>query len=65
MKSRLSSTIWTLIILNGVALFTVLGLAYSAGRQVGGGEPFEPAGLVLPASFRSDWLLATPKRVPT
>src|SRR6516164_6354186 len=49
MKSRLSSTIWTLIILNGVALFTVLGLAYSAGRQVGGGEPFEPAGLVLPA----------------
>jgi len=49
MKSRLSSTIWTLIILNGVALFTVLGLAYSAGHQAGGGAPFEPAGLVLPA----------------
>src|SRR6516164_8018403 len=49
MKSRLSSTIWTLIILNGVALFTVLCLAYSAGRQVGGGAPFEPAALVLPA----------------
>ena len=49
MKSRLSSTIWTLIILNGVALFTVLGLAYSAGRQAGGGAPLEPAALVLPA----------------
>ena len=49
MKSRLSSTIWTLIILNGVALFTVLGLAYSAGRQTSGGAPFEPSGLVLPA----------------
>ena len=49
MKSRLSSTIWTLIIVNGVALFLVLGLAYSAGRQVGGGAPLEPAGLVLPA----------------
>src|SRR5215471_4674082 len=49
MKSRLSSTIWTLIILNGVALFTVLGLAYSAGHQAGGGGAFEPSGLVLPA----------------
>jgi HAMP domain-containing protein len=36
MKSRLSSTIWTLVAANGVVLFSVLGLAYSAGRQSGG-----------------------------
>ena len=29
MKSRISTTIWTLIILNGVALFAVLGLAFT------------------------------------
>ena len=49
MKSRLSTTIWTLIILNGVALFTVLGLAYSAGRQAGNSTGFEPGGLIIPA----------------
>jgi len=49
MKSRLSSTIWTMIILNGVVLFAVLGLAYSAGRQNGGGAPFELSGLILPS----------------
>jgi len=48
MKSRLSSTIWTLIILNGVALFVVLGLAYNAGRQSSAGA-FEPGGLIIPA----------------
>ncbi len=36
MKSRLSSTIWTLVLANGVVLFAVLGLAYSAGRQSNG-----------------------------
>jgi methyl-accepting chemotaxis protein len=36
MKSRLSSTIWTLVLANGVVLFAVLGFAYSAGRQSGG-----------------------------
>src|ERR1700675_998908 len=41
MKSRLSSTIWTLVLLNGVILFAVLGLAYSAGRQSSGVSPFE------------------------
>jgi len=49
MKSRLSSTIWTLVILNGVALFTVLALAYSAGRQASGGAALEPGGLIVPA----------------
>ena len=49
MKSRLSSTIWLLVILNFAALAAVLGLAYSAGRQsaaAGGG--FEPGGLIIP-----------------
>ena len=49
MKSRLSSTIWLLTIFNGVALFTVLGLAYSAGRQASAGSGFEPSGLIIPA----------------
>ena len=49
MKSRLSGTIWMLTILNGVALFTVLGLAYSAGKQASGGTGFEPSGLIIPA----------------
>jgi len=51
MKSRLSSTIWTLIILNGVALFTVLGLAYSAGHQAGGGARSNPPGWSCPRSW--------------
>lgn len=41
MKSRLSTTIWTLVLLNGVALFAVLGLAYSAGKQSGGASLFD------------------------
>jgi methyl-accepting chemotaxis protein len=36
MKSRLSSTIWTLVFANGIVLAAVIGLAYSAGRQSGG-----------------------------
>src|SRR6266481_646617 len=35
MKSRLSSTIWTLVLLNGVVGFIVLGLAFSAGKKAG------------------------------
>jgi len=53
MKSRLSSTIWTLVILNGVALFAVLWLAYSAGRQSSGGA-FEPSGLIIRRLWRGD-----------
>src|SRR5215467_12729849 len=37
MKSRLSSTIWTLVFLNGVAFLVVLGLAFSAGKKAGDG----------------------------
>ena len=33
MKSRLSSTIWTLVFVNGLALFIVIGLAFHAGRE--------------------------------
>jgi methyl-accepting chemotaxis protein len=36
MKSRLSSTIWTLVLANAVVLLAVLGLAYNAGKQSGG-----------------------------
>src|SRR5260370_422886 len=35
MKSRLSSTIWTLVLLNGVVGFIVIGLAFSAGKKAG------------------------------
>src|SRR5215472_18246965 len=35
MKSRLSSTIWMLVFLNGVALLAVLVLAFSAGKKAG------------------------------
>jgi HAMP domain-containing protein len=41
MKSRLSSTIWMLVLATGTALLTVLWLAYSAGRQSGGAAIFE------------------------
>jgi twitching motility protein PilJ len=36
MKSRLSSTIWTLVLVNGFALLAVLGLAYHAGKESNG-----------------------------
>src|SRR5271166_4113096 len=50
MKSRLSSTIWTLIISNAVALFAVLALAYSAGKQAGSSTSggFDATGLIIP-----------------
>src|SRR5258708_9449331 len=47
MKSRLSSTIWTLVLLNGVVGFVVLGLAFSAGKKAGEASVFDfgsPAG---------------------
>src|SRR5258708_18190553 len=47
MKSRLSSTIWTLVLLNGVIGFIVLGLAFSAGKKAGEASLFDfgsPAG---------------------
>ena len=50
MKSRLSSTIWTLVLMNGVILFAVLGLAYSAGRQSGGASLFDFGALPSGAS---------------
>ena len=50
MKSRLSSTIWTLAILNVVAFVTVLGLAFSAGRQSNGASMFDIGGMPSGAS---------------
>ncbi len=50
MKSRLSSTIWTLVAVNGAVLFTVLGFAYSAGRQSGGASIFDFGALPSGAS---------------
>jgi twitching motility protein PilJ len=47
MKSRLSGTIWMLTIFNGLALFAVLGLAYSAGRQSNGASMSESSGLIF------------------
>src|SRR5260370_14041967 len=47
MKSRLSSTIWTLVLLNGVVGFIVIGLAFSAGKKAGEASLFDfgsPAG---------------------
>src|SRR5437763_9083905 len=35
MKSRLSSTIWALVLFNGLAYLAVLWLAFSAGKQAG------------------------------
>jgi methyl-accepting chemotaxis protein len=50
MKSRLSSKIWTLVLVNGVVLFAVLGFAYSAGRQSGGASIFDFGALPSGAS---------------
>src|SRR5438067_13598379 len=35
MKSRLSSTIWALVLFNGLAYLAVLWLAFSAGKKAG------------------------------
>src|SRR5260370_10364373 len=53
MKTRLSSTIWLLVIWNSVALFAVLGLAYSAGAQSGGVSLFQ--GAVWTGAGRAVW----------
>ncbi len=41
MKTRLSSTIWMLVIGTSVALFGILGLAYEAGVHSGGASVFQ------------------------
>jgi methyl-accepting chemotaxis protein len=41
MKTRLSSTIWMLVIWTSAALFGVLGLAYEAGVHAGGASVFQ------------------------
>jgi methyl-accepting chemotaxis protein len=41
MKTRLSSTIWMLVVWTSLALFGVLGLAYEAGAHSGGGSIFQ------------------------
>ena len=50
MKSRLSSTIWTLVFVNGLALFGVLGLAFHAGREAKDNSIFDFASLPSGAS---------------
>lgn len=50
MKARLSSTIWMLVLWNGLALFLVLGLAYHAGRVSGGASMFDFGSLPSGAS---------------
>ena len=43
MKTRLSTTIWTLVLWNSIALLAVIGLAYSAGTRSGGASIFDAA----------------------
>ena len=50
MKSRLSSKIWTLVLVNSVVLLAVIGLAYSAGRQSGGASILDIGALPAGAS---------------
>src|SRR5260370_6630072 len=50
MKTRLSSTIWLLVIWNSVALFAVLGLAYAAGAQSWGVSLFQGSVSTRPGS---------------
>src|SRR6266849_5607533 len=50
MKSRLSSTIWTLVLVNGLVLLGVLWLAYNAGRQSGGASMLDFGSLPSGAS---------------
>ena len=45
MKSRLSSTIWTLVIVNGLAFFVAIGLAFHAGREANGNSLLDFASL--------------------
>src|SRR5215475_3140720 len=50
MKSRLSSKIWTLVLVNSVVLLAVIGFAYSAGRQSGGASILDLGSLPAGAS---------------
>src|SRR5450432_832763 len=50
MKSRLSSTIRTLVLINGIVALAVIGLAYNAGRHSGGATIFDFATLPAAAS---------------
>src|SRR5579863_2346263 len=50
MKSRLSSTIWTLVFLNGLAFFVVIGLAFHAGRESNGNSLLDFGSLPSAAS---------------
>ena len=50
MKSRLCSTVWTLVILNALALFVVTGLAFHAGREAKDNSLFDFASLPSAAS---------------
>jgi len=45
MKSRLSSTIWTLVFVNGLALLVIIGLAFHAGRESNGNSLLDFASL--------------------
>ncbi|HSY31573.1 MAG TPA: methyl-accepting chemotaxis protein [Verrucomicrobiae bacterium] len=45
MKSRLSSTIWTLVVFNGIVLGAVIALAYNAGHQSGNASILDFAAL--------------------
>ncbi len=50
MKSRLSSTIWTLVVFTGLALFGIVGLAFHAGREANGNSLLDFASLPSGAS---------------
>ena len=50
MKGRLGSTIWLLITWACVALFSVLGLAYHAGKESGGASLLDASSLPGSAS---------------
>src|SRR5260370_38501679 len=41
MKSRLSSTIWALVLANGLAMLFVLWLAFSGGKKAGDASMFD------------------------
>ena len=41
MKSRLSSTVWTLVLFNGMAFLAVLWMAFSAGKKAGEASGFD------------------------
>jgi methyl-accepting chemotaxis protein len=45
MKSRLSSTIWTLVVFNGIVLAAVVALAFNAGHQAGNASILDFAAL--------------------